>query len=1383
MTESPQNQIEFEAFLLPAALAGGVCWRYDLIAGELEELKDFKGSVKAVFGTGVRELKRGSQNFLQDVLLADRSLADELQKLVPDELRVFKHRLPSASTILSLIKKERSGHVFSGVSFALESLSAKKHRTSLIELILDALLKFAGSEIDAWKLISVVQEKLSLALDCVEADIWLVDTRDKLLKTEISCQIVVPSIGQAKCDFQDIYFKKGQGLPGKAWKEMTPLLESNLLNRKRLKRHLQFKKAMVDAALELPLIKKGEGDLVLVMEFLGRDAQGLSIWTEEQLIEFLHFLESLLELLPLVPVSSLSTGHLRRLVDATPLMIWLKDADGRLLLANKEAAEKMGFSGFQMIGRNTRDVHREDGSRYRKGDWRVLSSKEPIYGVVEQYASAGGEKCWIKVDKVPLLSDEGEPEAIAVFCYDLTSVEQTDLVHKDRLGELELQFQDQVGELAETEIFFDLTREKLCIADKFGFFKRINSAWSDALGYSQEELMAQPYLAFIHPDDREKTIGVAEELTKTGRIKDFENRYIAKDGSIIWFRWSATAFDDVIYGVAYDITDKKRFELELEDLNYRYSQIASQVPGVVYQFLYKPDGSMSFPYISDGCKRLFGHEYYEIQENGNLVFEALHPDDLPVVMELIDESVKNFTEFRCESRTILPGGKITHLRASSSPTRLPDGSLLYYGLMMDITDLKETQSKNEQLTIDLESRLNSLERANKELEKLTGKLEIAYDQALEASKLKSEFVANISHEVRTPISAVIGLSELLLDTELDPDQSEHADSILKSAQTLLAIINDILDFSKIEAGRLHIERIDFDLVSLVEGSAALFAHEASIKGLHFSVLVDPRIVSTVSGDPVRCRQILLNLLSNAIKFTERGKVFLRVYPRTEMGSNPRLVFEVKDEGIGISDAALPNLFSPFVQADGSTTRQFGGTGLGLSISKRLAELMGGSIEVDTTAGRGSTFRFVCPFVCNFTEGGDGRRGRTVILYQCEDSEYEVLNAYLEHEGYEVIKATGYGDLIYKLDGMSSAILPPSVVISLTDDRVNNIGVIEKLRHGKRYSSVDVFCIYDYRSRSVATRALEVGANGCMMLPMKKRELLGLLSGESKVRELPVFKSRKVKNASLDYPRVLVAEDNSLMRKLARRQLENLNVQVELCKNGREALEAVKNKSYDLILMDCQMPELDGYEATLEVRKWESRIGGHVPIVAMTAFAMEGDRENCMAAGMDDYLKKPVSIDDLQRVLARWLPRAESASASVSAERASLEKSLEAAAEPDSAGQQEDLALVDFDLLRQHYGSDVREILASFNEEVVRFIPLLENSIASQNWDQLARDAHQFKGLVSVLSITKLEDSMSEFVSQAREGRGAEARETFEELKSCVDSLVNYINDALKVQKL
>ncbi|MBI1272210.1 PAS domain S-box protein [bacterium] len=1381
MTESPSNQFEFEEFLKPAELVGGVCWRYDLIEGELKELKDFKGSIKAVFGAGVRELKKESTDFFQNVLLSDRALAEELQKLVPDELRVFKHRLHSTSSILSLIQKGKCGHVFSGISLSLDYLSGKRKGNPLVELIIDALLDFVGTEIDAWKLIGVVQEKLSLALDCVEADVWLLDPRDKLLKTEISCRIVVPRIGQAKCDFQDVYFRKGQDLPGRAWREMTPLLEDNLLNRKRLKRHHQFKKARVDAALELPLRKRGEGELVLVMEFLGRDAEGLSVWTEVQMAEFLRVFESLLDILPMVPVSTLSSSCLRRLVDATPLMIWLKDADGRLLLANKEAAEKMGFSGFQMIGRNTRDVHREDGSRYRKGDWRVLSSKQPIYGIVEQYASAGGDKSWIKVDKVPLLSEEGEPEAIAVFCYDLTSVEKSELSRKERQGELELRFQDQVGDLTETEIFFDLTREHLCIADKFGFFKRLNSAWSDSLGYSQEELMSQPYIAYIHPDDRDKTIGVAEELTKTGRIKDFENRYIAKDGSIRWFRWSATAFDDVIYGVAYDITDKKLFAQELEDLNYRYSQIASQVPGVIYQFLYKPDGTMSFPYISDGCKRLFGHEYHEIQENGNLVFEALHPDDLPQVLELIEESVSNFTEFRCESRTILPGGKITHLRASSSPTRLSDGSLLYYGLMMDITDLKEAQSENEQLAIDLENRLNSLERANKELEKLTGKLEIAYDQALEASKLKSEFVANISHEVRTPISAVIGLSELLLDTELDPDQSEHADSILKSAQTLLAIINDILDFSKIEAGRLQIERIDFDLVSLVEGSAALFAHEASIKGLHFSVLVDPRIVSTVSGDPVRCRQILLNLLSNAIKFTERGKVFMRVYPRMERGNNPRLVFEVKDEGIGISDAALPNLFSPFVQADGSTTRQFGGTGLGLSISKRLAELMGGSIELDTTVGRGATFRFVCPFVCNFTEAGEGRRGRTVILYQCVETESEVLSAYLEHEGYEVVKATGYGDLIYKLDGMSSAILPPSVVVSLTDDRVTNIGVIEKLRHGKRYGAVDVFCIYDYRSRSVATRALEVGANGCMMLPIKKRELLGLLSGESKVRELPIFKSKNVKDASLDYPRVLVVEDNSLMRKLARRQLENLNVQVELCKNGKEALEAVKNKSYDLILMDCQMPELDGYEATLEVRKWESRIGGHVPIVAMTAFAMEGDRENCMAAGMDDYLKKPVSIDDLQRVLARWLPRAESSAS----ERVSLEKSLVSAAEEGSTRgeHQEDLALVDFDLLRQHYGSDVKEILASFNEEVVRFIPLLENSIASQNWDQLARDAHQFKGLVSVLSITKLEDSMSEFVSQAREGRGAEARDTFEELKSCVDSLVNYINDALKVQKL
>ena len=1386
------GKIDFGSYAALAEHTGAVAWKYDCLS---QKLVSVSGSARRILGHSPAALRKGEPDLLREVFQKDASFLDSLRALSPGEQKVVKHLHSDDRQMVSLVfcsSAPENGFLIgvtqrcADFSRALSG-SSKKGVSKAGQFFMELLCSLEGAELNQWSVIKEVQEKFVADLNAEQSDVWLPDLRDGYLRTERSCRLRMPGRFSISSDSDPLELKKGQGLAGKAWKTMKPSIESNLSTRTRLRRFKEFDTRGINTALELPL--RFDSGLTVVLEILGTSTREFLVWSLEELLWLTEVLAAFISLLPISGYRYNFNEEARELIDATPMMIWLKDSQGKVLAVNSEVERKLSLPYQYLVGRNTVDIHRGFGDRYRKGDWKVLSSGEATRGFIEKYVAPGGESFWIRVDKVPLgysgKNPVGEADRIAVFCSDLIPVDEESKNEQSLQAEMQEQFLYQSEELAETNIFFDLSREKLCIADKNGYFRRVNPAWSDSLGYTQEELLAQPYLSFVHPDDRADTINIADELESTGRIKDFENRYIGKDGKVRWFRWSATAFDDVVYGVAYDITDKKLAEQQLESLNERYSRIAALVPGVIYQFLYKPDGSMSFPYISEGCKDLFGYDFEAIQENGQLIFDSLHPDDLPVVMRLIDESVSDVSGFRCETRVVRENGRITHVQASSSPTVQDDGSLLYYGLMMDITDLKEAQEKNESLTLDLAGRIESLERANKELENMTGKLELAYDQALEVSKLKSEFVANISHEIRTPISAVIGLSELLLDSELDPDQKDHADSIMKSAKTLLTIINDILDFSKIEAGRLQIEKIEFDLVALVEGGAALFAHEASIKGLQLSVWIDPRLPATFAGDPVRCRQIMLNLLSNAIKFTDRGEISLRAYPEFDQDGDTNLVIEVEDDGIGISKAALGKLFSPFVQADGSTTRQFGGTGLGLSISKRLAELLGGSISLDTREGEGSTFRFNYPCELALVEkqSPETHPKRKVLLFSVSEQEKFILHSYLEYEGYEVLDATGYGDLIYKLDDYASEASCkdyPVVVISLTGDKIGNIGVVEKLRHGRRYQNVSILCLYDYRNRAVSTRALEVGANGCLMIPLKKAELLSLVSGERKGNELSYHRerSRTSPDTLLDSPRVLVVEDNVLMRKLAKKQLENLNVTVELRKNGLEALDAVKNKTFDLVLMDCQMPELDGYEATLEIRKWESQIGGHVPIVAMTAFAMEGDRENCLAAGMDDYLKKPVSLDDLQAVIAKWLPEREP-----EREGALVYQEVMNRSDTHGAADIFDEELVDFELIKQHYGSDVTDILESFCDEVLRFLPRLEAAIENQEWKALAADAHQFKGLVSVLCLENLEQTMNDFQNQAKSGHDAEVKVTFLKLKTHISSVVKYINRALESEKL
>jgi PAS domain S-box-containing protein len=533
-----------------------------------------------------------------------------------------------------------------------------------------------------------------------------------------------------------------------------------------------------------------------------------------------------------------------------------------------------------------------------------------------------------------------------------------------------------------------------------------------------------------------------------------------------------------------------------------------------------------------------------------------------------------------------------------------------------------------------------------ERKQIEAELARARDLAIESARLKSEFLANMSHEIRTPMNGVVGMAGLLRETRLDARQLEFVRTIQDSADSLLTVINDILDFSKVEAGKLRFEAVELDPRAVVEGTVDLLAESAHVKAVELSSCVDTGVPRTLVGDPARLRQVLTNLVGNAIKFTERGDVTVRAGGVGEDEAHVVVRFTVQDTGIGIPRDALPHVFEPFMQADGSMTRRFGGTGLGLAISKRLVGLMGGEIGCESTPGTGSTFWFTVRFAKSeghaipiWPRPSPRLAELKVLVVDDHLTNRQILHHQLSLWGVSTVLA-GCGPSALGAVARASASGTPFdlVILDAHMPGMDGLTVAHAIRADEASANT---CLVMMTSLSpCATEELRAaGVAATLTKPVKHGQLLECLTAVLGVDAPPAIDRAPIEAAHIEDEaplrgHVLVAEDNHVNQRVAVAQLRRLGFVADIVANGRQAVEAVARRHYDLVLMDCQMPELDGYEATERIRTSMRR--PQPIIIAMTAHALEGEREKCLRAGMNDYLSKPIQVDALRTMLNRWM---------------------------------------------------------------------------------------------------------------------------------------------------
>jgi two-component system, sensor histidine kinase and response regulator len=891
-------------------------------------------------------------------------------------------------------------------------------------------------------------------------------------------------------------------------------------------------------------------------------------------------------------------------------------------------------------------------------------------------------------------------------------------------------------------------RDLVCLFSPKGMLTYISPSVLTLLGYTPAELHGTSPFRLLHPEDFRRVTQQIGSGTSSLNETLIRHRLRQKDGTYMWFETMTQVVVDAMgtviryQTVSRDITKRRAAEEAYKEAAHRLGMIIESVEeGITLS-----DEAGKFEIFNSKMAQLTGYTFDEANtiEDFSLL---MYPDDADRLNALdgLNAVIETGRGPETETTITTKSGERRTLLVSTSMVTFNDRTM-FLSAYRDITDRKiieeELARNNEEL---FEAKYQAEIQAGV-LQMQTQELIDAREEALEASRLKSEFVANMSHEIRTPMNGIIGMTGLLLDSGLSSDQHEYVDIIRSSGEALLTIINDILDFSKIEAGKLTMETLDFNVRTTVEETVELMAHRAEEKKLELVCLVYNDVPSDLRGDPGRIRQIMTNLLGNSIKFTEHGEVIARVTKEEETPTGIKLRFAITDTGIGISKEAQDRLFQPFMQADGSTTRKYGGTGLGLAISKQLVEMMGGEIGVESEVGKGSTFWFTAvlgkqqsvqalPAQRTALTGvrmlivDDNATNRKVVHHQILP--WGMFAGFAENaaQAIELLRAALRAGSSYDM-----------AILDMQMPEMNGLQLASAIKADPALAQTKLILLTSLGLHDKAELE-KAGIEAALSKPVRQSDLYNAIirvmkpSAESVPAVQPKPQPVAADRAEFSHLRILVAEDNIVNQKVAKRMLEKIGCITDVVADGLEAVQALSNAPYNLVLMDCQMPEMDGFEATRQIRLREEN-GKHTIIVAMTANALQGDKERCLESGMDDYISKPVRHTDLLEMIRRWMPVKKAAA--------------ELSAVPLAVDESEVIDVKRLHELSSIGGDDepdlLRVLVMMYLNDSVKRIATIYASLESPDLTKMTIAAHTLKGSSGNMGVRLLVPTCSEIES-------------------------------------
>jgi two-component system, sensor histidine kinase and response regulator len=981
-------------------------------------------------------------------------------------------------------------------------------------------------------------------------------------------------------------------------------------------------------------------------------------------------------------------------------------------------------------------IHPEDSERVLSSLNAVLEGDEEMWSEEYRFRRADGGYSTV-VDRAYVARDErGEPVRMIGSMMDITERKRAELAVREN--------ERRVRQL------FNQSVDALFVHDDSGKIVDCNEEACRSLGYSREELLSLRIKDIAsdlvsNGEERPRTKPTLWQRALSGEPGEVagvhRGKHRRKDGTTFPVEVYVGSVDyggeRMILASARDVTERRRAEELLQEAEARYRTLVEKMPAVTYlQEIGSPDAAM---YMSPQIETLTGYSPEDCKDP-DLRFRMVHPDDRERIRSQDEQTGEPGEVITTEYRVIHRDGRIVWVRNEAVIVEdEASGTRYWQGFMVDITERKRAEEA----------------------------LVEAREAAEEANRAKSEFLANMSHEIRTPMNGVIGMTSLLLDTELSPEQRECAETIRISGENLLTIINDILDFSKIEAGSMDLETIDFDLGTTVEESVGLHAERAHAKGLELASLIEQSVPTALRGDPGRLTQVLTNLLSNAIKFTEEGEVILRVRLAEESSDVATVRFEVTDTGIGMSEEQCSRIFQSFAQADASTTRRYGGTGLGLAISKQLVEMMAGEIGAESAPGHGSTFWFTARLEKQ-PEGAPRQlpyprtdlQGLRVLVVDDNETNRKIVHEQVISWGMGNGRAQNGPSALKMLRSAAEKGEPCDLaILDLNMPGMDGMELAHRIKTDPTISSTRLILLTSLGLRGEAEQAKKVGFSAYLTKPVRQSRLYDTIATVMNLPEegaqTPEHATAIITRHSLEEARaharerlssrahVLVAEDNAVNQKVAVRMLERLGYRADVAANGLEALEALSRISYAAVLMDVQMPEMDGYEATKEIRKREG-VDRHTPIIAMTANAMEGDREKALEAGMDDYVSKPVKPEKLELVLGHWILQRESSETEAPLDERALAslRELQQEGEPDFVG----------------------ELIELFLHDAPPQLAALRDAIEEEDADSVELIAHTLKGSSGSMGAKKMAEICAELQNVGASGDPARAPRLFERLE-------------------